>query len=613
MIASDPETPPASSPADRLWQELLESRNGRQATDSLADVAAFMSFLAKGDVAGYRGDSGERKSWKDIESLPDADLAAELPRAVNAYVSDHRMPGGTAFTDGLRPARVGFWRSLATLDAEGMHMRTFEELHTRYADLSQTPAPKTSLELAAVVSSMISPINEGGILDPACGTGNLLLSLGKKMGMAAACAGQEADPALARIAAYRLDWNGGPSTPIAVGDSLRDDHYSDWRGGHAGSTLVVCDPPTEVEDWGREELSGDIRWEFGCPPDDAPEFAWLQHCYAHLRPGGTAFVIMPAEAASRRSCRDMREEMLRGGALHEIIALPPVLSSSHAGGSHLWILDRPSAGRIDVDGEVIDQVGPARSVHMTDASGFDREQLRRIQRDSWSHFRDEPGSSTPVAIADLLDGDIDLAPSRYVHPPETNPAATLARAMEGLAPLTESLPDLLPPNIDPPGSAGSMPQISVAELERTGEVGVILNFELPRIEVSGLRPGDVLISAVDPMERPVVVTEHGGDPTADRHLLRCEPDVLDPHFLAAFLHSQAVTGLASFRYDVRQAYVPRIPLGEQRRYGDAFRSLATFVETARRVASLSDDMMTLAATGLATGPVRRPDPQKPHN
>ena len=45
--------------------------------------------------------------------------------------------------------------------------------------------------------------------------------------------------------------------------------------------------------------------------------------------------------------------------------------------------------------------------------------------------------------------------------------------------------------------------------------------------------------------------------------------------------------LGVFRYDVRRARVPRIPLSEQRRYGAAFRRLAEFAALMRRAANLA--------------------------
>jgi hypothetical protein len=62
-----------------------------------------------------------------------------------------------------------------------------------------------------------------------------------------------------------------------------------------------------------------------------------------------------------------------------------------------------------------------------------------------------------------------------------------------------------------------------------------------------------------------------------------------------------VTGSGVFRYDVRRARVPRIPLSEQRRYGAAFRRLAEFAALMRRAAELGDDVVRLAMDGLTSG------------
>lgn len=598
---------------DRLWQEVLSYSEESRLTETLADIAAFLSFLKLGSVT--HGEDIDRKCWEDLESLSDADLAQELPRAVAAYVSDARMPGGTVFGDGLETGQVHFWRSLAeAAAAEQWHDEVFEGLHGRYADSPAVRAPMTSLELAAVMASLVGPIPEGGILDPACGTGNLLRSVGKKMGMGAVRAGQEIDPALARIAAYRLEWNGGPPTPVALGDSLRDDQFSDWRGGHLGSTYVLCDPPGGVPDVEHSAPSHDIRWEFGRPPRDEPEFAWLQHCYAHLRPGGTAIVVMPAAAASRQSSREIREEMLRSGALHEVIALPPWLEGKRPSrGACLWILTRPSAGRIDDDGEVIDQVDPAQSVLMTDASGFDREQLRQVQSDWWYQFTDDPGVSASVPVVDLLRNGVDLTPSRHVHAPETDTAAEIHRILQELPPLVRSLQHLLPSGPTLPVVPAPGPRVSIAELVQDGAVDVIRSHEMSRFEAGGLKPGDVLVPAMDTAERPLVVTDQVGDPTPDRHFLRCEPDVLDPYFLAGSLYVLSIADADTFRHDVRHARIPRIPLNEQRRYGAVFRDLTKFAEVSRQVADLSDNVLKLAVNGLLPGADMSADRQTPHN
>lgn len=602
----------AISANERLWQELRAYSEEWRLARTLADIAAFLSFVEYSSFAG-----GPQGSWQELEGQTDAELARQLPKAVAAHVSEHHMPGGQPFADGLRADQTAFWRSLAVLAAEQGPQEVFEDLHGRYADSTARPTPVTSLELATIVASMLPPVTEGVIFDPACGTGNLLRAVVKKMGEGARRAGQEIDPSLVRIAAYRLDWSGsnGPSARILQGDSLRDDQFGTPPGHHDGAAFVLCDPPTGVKDWGHDELGYDPRWEFGLPPRSEPELAWLQHCYAHVRPGGTAIAVMPAGAASRRSGRRVRAELLRRGALRELVALPPGLASSHALGVHLWILIRPSAGYLDEDGELAGVAQPARSVRMVDGSAFDRERLREVEGSWWHQFRDEPGVTADVPVIDLLDDDIDLTPSRYIQHGEVDVAAEHQQALQELAPLLKALPGSLPASFPSSKTADVGPVVSVAELVRAGAVDLILNRDMPHVDCGGLKPGDVLVSVLDPADPPLVVTDQRGEPTPDRHLLRCDPDVLDPYFLAGFLRSeantrQAVTGSGVFRYDVRRAHVPRVPLAEQRRYGAAFRRLAEFAALIRRAAELGDDVVRLATDGLTSGVFAPPaDPQ----
>lgn len=82
----------------------------------------------------------------------------------------------------------------------------------------------------------------------------------------------------------------GPSEQLTsrAGDSLRADAFPGLR-----ADVVVCNPPYGDSDWGQEELSYDERWAYGVPTAKDSELAWLQHCLAHLRPGGRAVLLLP--------------------------------------------------------------------------------------------------------------------------------------------------------------------------------------------------------------------------------------------------------------------------------------------------------------------------------
>lgn len=585
-------------PADRLWQRLRSASDHRRFIDTLADAAVLLAFA--GDPLG---------GWEALAALSDDELATELPAAVAAFIAENRIPGGRPFAEGLGPDQIPLWRALAEMAHDGRPDQIFEDLHSRYIDSTDRAIVVTPLDLATVMAAMAPPVVDAYVFDPACGTGNLLQALSKKIGTGSSMAGQERDPALARIAWCRICRYGVGGEVIREGDSMLDDRFAGTPGGPDGAAVVVCDPPTGDRDWGHDELGYDARWEFGLPPRAEPELAWLQHCYAHLLPGGTAIVAMPIAVAARRSGRRVRGEMLRRGALREVIALPPGLAGGHSLGLHLWVLMRPSTGYIADDGEIAGAVGPAIRVRMIDGSGLDRERVRAIEGDWWHQFENERGITASVPVIELLDDEVDLTPARYVQRDEGDLVRAHEEAAAELIPMLGRLSRQPPPRMSPATVPADWPMVSVSELVRGQALDVILNRELPRVEVD-LKPGDILVSVLNSSEPPVVVRGKStlgiNGPTPDRHLIRCDQTVLDPYFVAGFLHSeqnvrQAVTGTGTFRFDPRRAMIPRLPLAEQRRYGAEFRKLAEFADLLQRTARVGQDVVRLAHDGLTSG------------
>ncbi len=90
-------------------------------------------------------------------------------------------------------------------------------------------------------------------------------------------------------------------------------------------------------------------------------------------------------------------------------------------------------------------------------------------------------------------------------------------------------------------------------------------------------------------------------------LLRPDPDTLDPWFLAGFLRGTANQRRASSfastatRLDVRRLRVPRLPLEDQRRYGDRFRALDEFEAALRQAAALGARLVRGTYDALTDG------------
>ncbi|MBW8093551.1 N-6 DNA methylase, partial [Streptomyces hygroscopicus subsp. hygroscopicus] len=176
----------------------------------------------------------------------------------------------------------------------------------------------------------------GSVLDPASGTGGLLGAAGSAVSVYA----QERDPDLAALTALRLALDTDAPVRVAGGDSLRADAFPGLA-----VDAVVCHPPFNERNWGHDELAYDPRWEYGFPARTESELAWVQHALAHVRDGGTAVLLMPPAAASRRSGRRIRADLLRRGALRAVVALPAGAAPPYGIPLHLWVLRRPGAGQ----------------------------------------------------------------------------------------------------------------------------------------------------------------------------------------------------------------------------------------------------------------------------
>ncbi|MGN9780354.1 N-6 DNA methylase [Nonomuraea sp. ZG12] len=262
----------------------------------------------------------------------------------------------------------------------------------------------------------------GVVFDPACGIGSLLLALGDGCGVA----GQELDPAAARLAGSRARLAGRGDVTIRTGDSLRADGWPELR-----APLVVCDPPVNAPDWGREDLLLDARWELGVPTRAGGELAWLQHCYAHVAPAGRAILVMPPAVAHREAGRHIRAELVRRGLLTQLVALPPGMAAEHDQPVHLWLLARPASPDDAVS-----------SVRMVDLTADDPD----------GPLTPTPGQVVDVPLVELLDETVDLTPARHVAASRSDRLAQYASLREDLAHRLHEVLTLLPPLTAGPGT-----------------------------------------------------------------------------------------------------------------------------------------------------------------
>ena len=435
------------------------------------------------------------------------------------------------------------------------------------------------------------------VLDPACGSAVALMAAADRFGARIRLAGQDIDEKAARIAAFNLSENShGAPYEVHAGDSFTDSQLGAYLGKAAA---VVCEPPFDRPDWPAAMLTTDRRWEFGIPAPRDGELAWLQHSYAHLRPYGVAVAAVSQRACVQPSGEHIRAALVRTGVLRAVITLPKGMGSLPGTDVCLWVLRRPGGA-------------PDRApVRMIDLSGLGGPADVPLEFGAWQQLLDDgdPAVSRAVERLELLDDGACLLPSRYLAGRGQASAAELVQVTGRLTEIYAAVGRGLP-LFAAPKTTNRRTFVTLAELERAGALTIRARDDTPRA-------GDVLLRTQG--RPPVVATaEKASDEDAIvrfvevsgiAQIVEIDGTRLDPYFVALFLRSDvaalpvANTLGAINRDDLRRCRIPRLPLAEQRRHGDAFRRLSELEQALTALSDLSANVIRETIYALTTGAV----------
>jgi hypothetical protein len=423
------------------------------------------------------------------------------------------------------------------------------------------------------------------VIDPACHRATLLMAVADRFGDRVRLVGQELQEAAAAMAALNLRSSAhGAPYEIHVGDSLLNDQLSMYLGAAAA---VLCEPPFNLPQWPAAALTTDPRWEFGIPAPRDSELAWVQHCYAHLRPRGVAVMAVSPRACIQQSGEHIRAALVRSGVLRQVIALPKGMGSVPDTHVHLWILQRPYGAPDHA------------AVRMIDLSGLGDAADVPCEFAAWDRLSGDadPTISRAVPRLELLDGDVNLLPSRHVAARVEASADDLARVTSRLQDLYGSVGQALP-RFEAPKASPRHSYVTFGELERVGAVTIRSREATPLA-------GDLLLRTLG--RPPTVATGTAADDAGVAQVIELDAARLDAHFVSAFLRSDASalpvanTLGALSRDDLRRCRVPRLPLAEQRRYGDAFRHLQELRDVLAGLASTSANVIDQTVRSLTDG------------
>ncbi|SNY86081.1 N-6 DNA Methylase [Nocardia amikacinitolerans] len=504
--------------------------------------------------------------------------------------------------------------------------------------------PAEVAKLMAALSRSATKSEVGSVLDPACGSGSLLLAAAE-VG-AAELHGQDVSRVQVDRTRLMIEADTELEPDVRLGDSLMDDAFLGRR-----FDTVLCNPPYGQRDWGSSELALDTRWDYGLPPRGEPELAWVQHAIAHLHPGADAVLLLPPAVATRSSGRKIRANLVRTGALRAVIGLAPGSAQPWHIGLQIWILRRPVPGAAVPDALLfVDTIALSR-----DAPGDDRIDWDLVTGNVvrlWRAFdggeadrAEVSGVAAAARLVDVLDDEVDLTPARYVRS-SLNAGAVSDQVGGAISRLTAAASELTSLAAEVTGwseAAGKTWRfVTIADLASHGQLEWIRArpadadrseptdarrvLTAPDVaagnpasgtmmsarpsEVIEVRAGDVLLPAVRSdrsagrAARVAGVEDAGAVLGPHVHALRLDGERLDPWFVAGFLtgaENVSATRTSTVRFDPSRLRIPVLSLQEQQRYGAVFRRLFLLRATAGRAFTAAEHVTELMTTGLTAG------------
>ena len=202
----------------------------------------------------------------------------------------------------------------------------------------------TPRSVVRVLVEMLAPY-KGRVFDPCCGSGGMFVQSekfvehhGGRIGDLAVY-GQESNYTTWRLAKMNLAIRGiDHDLGKENADSFHRDLHPDLKADY-----VIANPPFNDSDWRGDQLREDKRWkEYGVPPVNNANFAWVQHFVYHLAPNGIAgFVLANGSMSSNTlSEGEIRQKMIETDLVDCMVALPGQLFYSTQIPACLWFLAR---------------------------------------------------------------------------------------------------------------------------------------------------------------------------------------------------------------------------------------------------------------------------------
>jgi type I restriction enzyme M protein len=302
--------------------------------------------------------------------------------------------------------------------------RVYEYFLGQFADAEGKKGGEfyTPKSIVQLLVAMLEPY-QGRVYDPCCGSGGMFVQSERFVEAHGgriediSIYGQESNPTTWRLCKMNLAIRGIEGN---LGGEPADSFHNDLHPDLKADT-VIANPPFNMSDWGGHLLQDDVRWQYGTPPANNANFAWVQHFVHHLAYGGQAgFVLANGSMSTQTSGEgEIRRALVEHDLVACMVALPPQLFYNTQIPACLWFLDRAKPAHRAGETLFIDARDAGEMVSRTRRVLID-EEITRIAgvyyewRNPEGNYEDEPGFCASADLAEIKRHGFVLTPGRYV-------------------------------------------------------------------------------------------------------------------------------------------------------------------------------------------------------
>ena len=289
----------------------------------------------------------------------------------------------------------------------------------------------TPKSIVALIVQMMEPF-KGRVYDPAMGSGGFFVQSEHfikahqgKIGDVSIY-GQEYNHTTWQLAAMNMairgiDFNFGKEPA----STYTNDQHPDLR-----ADFVMANPPFNMKEWDAGVSDNDPRWQYGRPPSNNANFAWLQHMLHHLAPNGALGLLLANGSMSSNTNNEgsIRQKLIEEDLIECMVALPGQLFTNTQIPACIWFLTKNKGARTAASGRKLrDRKGEvlfidARNLgYMKDRvlRDFTDEDLSQVTDAfyNWQTgegYEDVAGFVKSAKMEELQKHDYVLTPGRYV-------------------------------------------------------------------------------------------------------------------------------------------------------------------------------------------------------